>query len=716
MSINEILDIVRGYSPDADTNVIVRAYLFSAQAHRGQTRKSGEDYLIHPIAVARLLADLRMDIDTIATGLLHDTMEDCLTTHEAVTEEFGLDVADMVDGVTKIGKLQFRTQQEAQAENFRKLILSMSKDVRVVLVKLADRLHNMLTMEHMPPNKQQRISQETLDIYAPIANRLGLAKLKSQLEDLCFRYLHPELYAGLTAALAERAPEHDQYLEQMQAELEDGFKRRGLDAKIYGRVKHLVSIHKKMMNNNLDFEEVHDLLAFRILVETEGDCYIALGLIHALFPHVPGRFKDYIAQSKSNGYQSLHTVVIGPAGQQFELQVRTQEMHRIAEVGIAAHWRYKEGHLALSKDDISQIARLRALFEAAREVTDPTEFLETVKIDLFANEIFVFTPRGDVKFFPSGATALDFAYSIHTEVGHRCTGAKAHGRMVPMRYALQNGDRMEIITATSQNPSRDWLEIAKTGRALSKIRRYIREEEREKGRALGRELLESELKKHDKSLNKLIRSGEMSKLARKFGHRKPEQLYLDIAQGNTVLKRVLAEIVPPEETPTEEVSSSNPITSFINRMRKRSVSPVLISGEEDVLTSYARCCNPLPGESVAGFITRGRGITVHKAACRELLSLEPERRVKVQWHSESKSRHSGELEVVCANKPGMLADLGAICKTLNINVTRMNASTMDDGKALLNLEVSVLNINELGSLMRNIKKLKGVIRVDRRTN
>ena len=714
MSINEILDTVRGYSPDANLDVIVRAYLFSAQAHHGQTRKSGEDYLIHPLAVAQLLADLRMDIDTIATGLLHDTMEDCLTTHEAVTAEFGMDVADMVDGVTKIGKLQFRTQQEAQAENFRKLILAMSKDVRVILVKLADRLHNMLTMEHMPPDKQRRISQETLDIYAPIANRLGLSRLKSQLEDLCFRYLHPEVYADLTTALAERAPEHDTYIARMLEVLNDGFRRRQHKANIYGRVKHLVSINKKMRANNLEFEEVHDLLAFRVLVSNVGECYSALGLIHSLFPHVPGRFKDYIAQPKSNGYQSLHTVVIGPAGQQFEIQIRTEEMHRIAEVGIAAHWQYKEGHLALSKEDISQIARLRALFEAAQDVTDPTEFLETVKIDLFANEIFVFTPKGDVKFFPQGATALDFAYSIHTEVGHHCTGAKAHGRMVPMRYELQNGDRMEIITATSQTPSRDWLEIAKTGRALSKIRRYIREEEREKGRALGRELLEVELKKHNKSLSKLARAGDLDKVARKFGHRKAEQLYLDIAQGNTVLKKVIAEIVPPEEQPEEE--PAGPLSSFINRIRRRSVSPVLISGEEDVLTSYARCCNPLPGEPVAGYITRGRGITVHKVGCRQLLAMEPERRVKVEWHKESKSRHSGELEIVCANKPGMLAELGAICKSQNINVTRMNASPMEDNKALLNLEVSVLHVKELATLIRNIEKIKGVIRVERLTN
>ena len=715
MSINEILETVRDYSPDANLDVIVRAYLFSAQAHRGQMRKSGEDYLIHPIAVAQLLADLRMDIDTIATGLLHDTMEDCLTTYEAVTIEFGEDVADMVDGVTKIGKLQFRTQQEAQAENFRKLILSMSKDVRVILVKLADRLHNMLTMEHMPADKQRRISQETLEIYAPIANRLGLANLKSQLEDLCFRYLHPELYAELTAALAERAPKHDTYLARMEMELKEGFKKRRLEAKIYGRVKHLVSIHKKMISNNLDFEEVHDLLAFRILVRGEGDCYIALGLLHALFPHVPVRLKDYIAQPKSNGYQSLHTVVIGPSGQQFEIQIRTEEMHRIAEIGIAAHWRYKEGHLALSKEDISQIARLRALFEAARDVTDPTEFLETVKIDLFANEIFVFTPKGDVKFFPQGATALDFAYSIHTEVGRRCTGAKVHGRMVPMRYRLQNGDRMEIMTSATQTPSRDWLDIAKTGRALSKIRRSIREEERERGRVLGRELLEVELKKNERSLSKLIRSGELTKIARKFGHRKPEQLYLDIAQGNTVLKKVLDEIIPPEEKPGEDITT-NPISSFINRIRKRSVSPVLISGEEDVLTSYARCCNPLPGEPVAGFITRGRGITVHKVACSQLLAMDPERRVKVEWHAESKSRHTSELEIVCVNKPGMLADLGAICKTQNINVTRMTANPIEDNKAILNLEVSVLNVSELIFLMRNIEKIKGVIRVNRLTN
>ncbi len=713
MQVNDVLDIVRDYSPDADLDVIVRAYLFSAQAHRGQTRKSGEDYLIHPIAVAVILADLKMDVDTIASGLLHDTMEDCLTTHGALTDEFGPDVADIVDGVTKIGKLQFRSKQEAQAENFRKLLLAMSRDVRVILVKLADRLHNMRTMEHMRADRQQAISQETLDIFAPIANRLGLSRLKSELEDLCFRYLHPEIYADLTAKVQERAPDNSVYIERMLAQLQEGFAARSLACSISGRVKHLVSIYKKMANNNLTFEQVHDLLAFRVIVDDIGQCYTALGIMHAMFPHVPHRLKDYIAQPKSNGYQSLHTVVIGPEGQQVEIQIRTRDMHHIAEMGIAAHWRYKEGHLALSREDISTIARLRNLFEAAQDVSDPDEFLETVKIDLFSNEIFVFTPRGDVKFFPQGATALDFAYSIHSEVGHTCTGAKVNGRMVPLRYVLENGDRLEILTRPSQTPSRDWLNIAQTGRALSKIRRYIREEEREKGRALGKELLEAELKKFNISLPKLQRSGILKKVTREFGHKKPEQLYLDIAQGNTVLHKVVAAIVPPETRPDPEASANNPITSFINRIRKRSVSPVLISGEEDVLTNYARCCNPLPGEPVVGFITRGRGITVHKAHCPQLLSLDPERRVKVEWHRDSKSRHSGELEIVCTDKPGMLAELGAVCKTHNINVSRMSANPLEDNKSVLRLEVSVLDVKELSQLMRNIEKIKGVIRVAR---
>ena len=712
MSLNDILEKVQAYSPDAELDVIMDAYVYSAQAHRGQTRKSGEDYLIHPLAVSEILTDLRMDVDTIATGLLHDTMEDCLTTYETLESLFGEDVANIVDGVTKIGKLQFRSKHEAQAENFRKLVLAMSKDVRVILVKLADRLHNMRTMEHMKPDARVRISRETMDIYAPIANRLGLSRIKSELEDHSFRYLHPDIYSDLTTRLEAQSPDHDAYIQQTLTVIKEILAEGDLDCDVSGRTKHIVSTYRKMETQNLDFEQVHDLLAFRVVVDNLGQCYTALGLIHAMFPHVPSQLKDYIAQPKSNGYQSLHTVIMGPDTQQIELQIRTRAMHRVAEVGIAAHWRYKEGHLALSREDISKIARLRNLFDAANDVTDPTEFLETVKIDLFSNEIFVFTPQGHVKFFPNGATPIDFAYAIHTEVGQQCTSAKVNGRIVPLRYTLQNGDRIEIMTSPNQTPNRDWLDIAQTGRALSKIRRFILEEERTKGREMGRTLLETELKKYGYTLNKLVRSGKMDEVAKHFGHHRPDQVYLDIANGNTSINKVLAEIVPPEDL--TETETSNPLTNLMNRLRKRAVSPVLIDGEEGLLTTYGKCCNPLPGEAVVGFITRGHGITVHKAACAQLLSSDPDRRVNVQWHSAAATRHTTEIEMVCLDRPGMLAELGAICKGNNINITQISSKGLQDNKACISMEVLVGNVDELQNLLRNLEKIKGVIRVVRR--
>lgn len=706
MRVADIIETVKTYSPDADIDLIMRAYVFSAQAHNGQMRKSGEDYLIHPLAVAGILAHMKMDVDTIATGLLHDTMEDCLTTHEALVEEFGADVADLVSGVTKIGKLQFRTKQEAQAENFRKLILAMSRDVRVILVKLADRLHNMRTMEHMRPDRQKAISQETMDIFAPIANRLGLSKLKSDLEDLCFRYLHPEIYQTLTEQLLQRAPDNKAQIAQLKTSLEEDLLARGLNATITGRVKHIVSVHRKMKSKNLEFEEVHDLLAFRILTDNLGQCYTALGIIHAMFPHVPTRLKDYIAQPKSNGYKSLHTVIVTPEGQEIEVQIRTWEMHHLAESGIAAHWQYKEGHLTLSREEVSKIARLRTLFEVARDISDPDEFMETLKIDLFSDEIFVFTPKGDVKFFPTGATALDFAYAIHTEVGNACTGAKSSGRIVPLRYHLQNGDRLEILTSPSQRPNRDWLEIAKTGRAITKIRRTLHEEEREKGRQLGREMLETELKKHSLTISRITKTGQLETLLQKFSHQRQEQLYLDIAQGNTMLQRVITELIPEEP-------QNNPLTSFINRIRKRSVSPVLISGQEDVLTTYARCCNPLPGEHVAGYITRGRGITVHRSDCSNLNGLEPERRIDVQWHKEARSKHSGEIEIYCTDRTGMLAEITALCKAREVNIGRMSAEPLPDSKAVLSIEVVIRDVRQLKDLIRGLEGIAGIHNVKR---
>ncbi|MBM75905.1 MAG: GTP pyrophosphokinase [Proteobacteria bacterium] len=706
MKVNDLVEQVQSYSQDADIRMIVDAYLYSAQAHDGQTRKSGEAYLTHPLAVAFILAEMLMDVDTIATGLLHDTMEDCMTTHHDLKERFGEDVADLVDGVTKIGKLQFRSKEEAQAENFRKMVLAMSKDIRVVLVKLADRLHNMRTMQHMKPDRQKAISQETMEIYAPIANRLGLSRLKSELEDLCFRYLEPTQYKALTEDMEKLAPDHQEYIVEFTNRLQNQLIEQCPQVDIYGRVKHLVSIQRKMVTQSLSFEQVHDLLAFRVIVENIGECYAVLGLIHGLYPHHPNKLKDYIAQPKSNGYQSLHTVIL-PEGRQIEVQIRTRQMHRVAELGIAAHWRYKEGHLALSSEDIQKIAKLRALFEAARDVTDPTEFLETVKVDLFSMEIFVFTPNGDVKILPKGATALDFAYTIHTDIGNQCIGAKIDGRMVSIKHELKNGDRVEILTSSSQRPSRDWIKIAKTGRALSKIRRMIREEERLQGVVLGQEMLEKELGKHSLSFSKLVRDGTIKEATRHFGHRKPEQLYLAIASGTSVLGKVVRFIAPETET------KSSTFSNFINRFRSRSTSPVLINGHEDVMTSFARCCNPLPGENIAGFITRGRGISIHRSDCSQLLSSDPDCRINVQWHNGAQGQHTSELEIICNNKMGMLAELGAACKTHSINITRMEATTLTDNKARLSLEISVQDISQLKRLTRTIRQISGVLRIDR---
>jgi len=713
MRLNDILDRVKGYAPDADLDLVMRAYVYSARAHAGQMRKSGEPYLIHPIAVAGLLADLHMDVDTIAVGLLHDTMEDCLATQEDLHAQFGVEVAEMVDGVTKIGKLNFRSKHEAQAENFRKLVLAMARDVRVILVKLCDRLHNMRTMVHMNPDRQAAISRETMEIYAPIANRLGLAQLKSELEDLCFRYLHPEVYAGLEARIGEKHEERQSWIARTAAELKDHLAKRSVDCEVKGRPKHLWSIYSKMRHQNLTYEQIHDRDAFRVFVGDLGACYTALGLIHASYRHVPERLKDYIANPKSNGYQSLHTVILGPDGRQIEVQIRTHEMHRVAEFGIAAHWRYKEGHLALSREDLGKIARLRELFEAARDVDDPTEFLETVKVDLFSDEIFVFTPRGDVKFLPDGATVLDFAYAIHTEVGATCTGALVNGRMVPLRHELSAGDTTEIIRRADQKPSRAWLEWAKTGRALSKIRRTIREEERIKGMETGRQMLDNELRKRGFNFTKMLKRGEVLEAAKAHGHRKEEHLYLAMAQGHLPIRKVLSDLVPADQLEPEDESAKGALATLISKLRRRSESPVLINGQSDVLVNYARCCNPLPGEPVVGYITRGRGITVHHRTCKTVLSLEDDRRVPVQWHRGAKGMHSGELRIICADEPGMLADIGAACKASDVNVTRMEAKSIDDHKALFTLEVSVSDVAQLDRLIRNLEKIDDVIRVDR---
>jgi GTP diphosphokinase / guanosine-3',5'-bis(diphosphate) 3'-diphosphatase len=710
--LNDILDTVSKYAPDADLDLIMRAYMYAARVHAGQKRKSGEPYLIHPIAVAGILAEVKMDVDTIATALLHDTIEDCLTTREELETLFSPTVAELVSGVTKIGKLQFRSKAEAQAENFRKMVLAMAQDVRVVIVKLADRLHNMSTLEHMKPSSQRRIAQETEEIYAPIANRLGLHRIKEQLQDYCLRYLHPEIYQELTDAVAASADQRADYIRRTTDLLADRLHNRDVACEVYGRAKSLPSIHRKMVEQRLEFDQVHDLLAFRVLVGDLQTCYAALGTLHGQFTPVPDKIKDYIAMPKVNGYQSLHTTVIGPEHQRIELQIRTHHMHQVAEHGIAAHWRYKEGHLDLDPQSIEPLEKLRELFEAANEVMDPDEFLATAKSGLFADSVYVFTPAMEVRSFPGGATVLDFAYAIHTDLGNTCTGAKVDGRMVSLRHELVSGERLEVVTKKTQTPSRDWLDIATTGRALAKIRKALRDNERDQGIEMGRNLLTSELKRQGRTIAKLAKEGRLKAVLKAHGFKESDQLYLALARGQVPLAKIVKELVPELEW-TPHTEEKNGITAFLERIRGRAASPVRIAGESDMLVCYAGCCTPLPGEAVTGYITRGRGITVHLSSCPQLLSLEEERRVPVEWDRGAKAHHTGELRVVCANRMGLLANISGTCEKSGINITRAAADPIDQDQSEIRMEVSVRDVAELNKLIRNLEKIRGVISVGR---
>ncbi|MEE2749786.1 MAG: bifunctional (p)ppGpp synthetase/guanosine-3',5'-bis(diphosphate) 3'-pyrophosphohydrolase [Myxococcota bacterium] len=715
MRLDDILDTVSGYASDADLDIVIRAYFYAARAHDKQRRKSGEAYFTHPLAVAAILAELKMDVDTLATALLHDTLEDTFVTAEEIEQNFGAEVLGLVQGVTKISKLEFRSKEVAQAENFRKMLMAMSKDVRVILVKLADRLHNMRTLDHMADAKRRRIAQETLDIYAPIAGRLGLMRYRVELEDICFSYLHPEKYQELVNRMAEGEEERQAFVEEVCVELQTHLDAVDVEGLLSGRSKHLWSIYQKMVNNKLEFEQVYDLLAFRVLVEDVGQCYAVLGQIHANYRPVPQRIKDYIAMPKANGYQSLHTTVLWGDGRRLEVQIRTHAMHRVAETGIAAHWRYKAGHLDIEPEEIAKLARLRELLEVAREVEDPDEFMEVVKIDLFTEDVYVFTPAGDIKEFPNGATALDFAYAVHSEVGNHCVGAKVNGRMVPLRHQIQSGDTVEIMTSKNQHPRRDWLNMVGTGRALSRIRRYLREEEQETGQRLGREMLEAELKKRGSSTQKLVKSGVLKVWLKENNFKEANEFLVKLAQGHLSLARVVRELVPLNDEPELEELGDTALGRIIDRIRGRgSQSPVLIDGQEDVLVTFARCCSPLPKESVMGFITRGRGITVHRRDCAQLLQMDPERRVPVQWTQEAKGgTHVGNIRVICVDRPGLLANITKICTDASINISRVEARSLGDEKADCSLQVSVEDVDELGKLIRRLEKIKGVISVDR---
>ncbi|MCP4871836.1 MAG: bifunctional (p)ppGpp synthetase/guanosine-3',5'-bis(diphosphate) 3'-pyrophosphohydrolase [Proteobacteria bacterium] len=716
--LDQILDNVRAYAPDADLGLLRKAWVYAQKHHAGQTRKSGEPYFAHPLEVANILADLRMDTDTLAAAILHDTVEDTDATLDDIGEKFSPDISELVDGVTKLDKLDFRTAEEAQAENFRKLVLAMSRDIRVIVIKLADRLHNMQTLEAMRPDKRVRIAQETMDLYAPIANRLGIVSIKGELEDLSFRYLHEDVYAELERQVEARRPWFEAYIERVKEQLVSEIEGAYPGAEISGRVKRLWSIWLKMQSKQLTFEEVHDLLAFRITVENVTQCYGALGMVHGLWTPQSEKFKDYIAQPKANGYQSLHTTVIGPEAQRIEVQIRTEEMHRFGEFGIAAHWKYKEGKLALKKEEIEKYTKVRQLLRWAEDIEDSREFLDVLKVDLYADQVYVYTPRGDVKWFPRGSTPLDFAYAIHTEVGNHCAGARINGRMVKLNYPLRSGDTIEVLQKNDQHPKKDWLQMAKTSRALSKIRQHLRNDERKQAVEVGKRLLDQELRKHGKSLKAVVKKDDLQQALEHLHLQNPIELYQGIGYGRLDVERILPYYVEAEKLSQdtsdeiEEIQTTT-LSRLFKRLNRRGGSPVKIDGQDGMLTVFAKCCRPLPGDPILGYITVGRGITVHASNCPQALALGPERRVEVEWDTAHKAPHQARIHVVTVDRPMMLAELTKAIGKLNVNITSADIRTTKEDRGLITLDVAVNDATQLRQMMSHLERLKGVISVDR---
>lgn len=721
-SLDELNQKILQYYPHADLKVIEKAYLFSEKAHEGQIRRSGEPYISHPLSVAGILADLRLDIDSIVTGLLHDTVEDTHATIEEIKAEFGETVAALVDGVTKISKMHFKTSTERQGENIRKMIVAMGKDVRVILIKLADRLHNMRTLHHMPYEKQARIAQETLEIYCPLASRMGISSLKIELEDLSFRFLRPDMYYQLVQKVENQEKDQRHYIEEVKKDITKELEKAGVrNFDIQGRSKHLWSIYRKMQSRNIDYEQVYDVLAFRVIVETVSQCYEVLGLIHSLRKPIPGRFKDFIAMPKTNHYQSLHTTVFGPGGERIEIQIRTKEMHLIAERGIAAHWRYKERGKVV-EETAKQFEWLKDLVNWHTQLRNSDEFLDTVKTDLFESEIYVFTPKGDVREFPEGATPIDFAYSVHTDVGNKCVGARINGKMVPLKHTLQNGDTIEIITAKNQIPSKDWLKFCVTNRAKSKIRAFVKEEQRTRSMVLGKELLDREFKKFGAAAIKFYKGEAFEKFLKDFGIHDGDELFVRVGYGK-IEPRIVVERLAPEilQGNKDKVEKEDP--SFIQKVfksaaqkLKKSGSLISVSGMDDVLVHYAKCCNPIPGDPIVGFITRGRGITIHRSDCPKAFEFDQIRNVEVAWTSNVAAdgqERVVRVRVVSQDTPGLLKSMSEAFATQGVNISNASVRVTKDKKAISTFEASVKNTSQLTQVILDLQKIRGVIGVSR---
>jgi guanosine-3',5'-bis(diphosphate) 3'-pyrophosphohydrolase len=708
--ITDILDGISAYDPEADLDLVERAYVYSARIHDGQVRLSGEPYLSHPLEVAGLLTQLKLDTVSVAAGLLHDALEDTNATAEELTEIFGPQVTHIVGGVTKLSRLSFRSSEARQAESIRKMILAMADDIRVILIKICDRLHNMRTLRFQTERKQIKIAQETLDIYAPIANRLGIYWIKNELEDISFMYLFPHEYRDIANQVARKKEEQQEYIDNIKEMIHEKMAEAHLDCEIQGRHKHFYGIYQKMIAQQVSFEDVYDILGFRVVLDTVQQCYEALGVIHSVWKPIPKRFKDYIGIPKPNMYQSLHTTVIGPFGERLEIQIRTREMDHVARDGIAAHWQYKEGETS-DRETGEVFAWLRKLVEEQKHVKDPDEFMETVRIELFPNEVYIFTPRGDVMTLPKGATPVDFAYAIHSEVGNQCMGAKVDGRMVPLTYELKTGERIDIITSSNHRPSSDWLNFVKTAKARSRIRQHIKAEERIQSLALGREMCEKAFRKYHLSFNKCLKSDDMERAVQELGYITADDLIAGVGYGKVTPLQVVRYFVAKAEL-------KEPKETLVGRLKRRigrhkPKAGILVNGVDDVLVRYGKCCNPLPGDPVVGYITRGQGITVHRTTCSHALSMDSARRIELQWAPGVDELHPVKIHVLCNDKMGLLANITGVLSEAGANILDANVKTRADKRAECYFTVAVSGADHLEKIMHSLNKIKHVIKVTR---
>ncbi|CCZ28975.1 putative uncharacterized protein [Firmicutes bacterium CAG:194] len=732
----DLITRVRRYHPSDDISLIERAYKVANDAHKDQARKSGEPYIIHPLCVAIILADLEMDKETIAAGLLHDVVEDTIMTTDQIRAEFGDDVALLVDGVTKLGQLQYQGDKlDLQAENMRKMFLAMAKDIRVIIIKLADRLHNMRTLKHMTPEKQQEKARETMDIYAPIAQRLGIMKVKVELDDLSLKYLQPDVYYDLVDKIAVRKVERERYVQNIVDEVSAHIERAGIKAKIDGRVKHFFSIYKKMKNQNKTIDQIYDLFAVRIIVDTVKDCYAALGVIHEMYKPIPGRFKDYIAMPKANMYQSLHTTLIGSSGQPFEIQIRTYEMHKTAEYGIAAHWKYKEasdGKKINTGAEEEKLSWLRQILEWQRDMSDNREFMNLLKsdLDLFSDSVYCFTPTGDVKNLPAGSTPIDFAYSIHSAVGNKMIGARVNGKLVTIDYVINNGDRVEILTSqNSKGPSRDWLNVVKSTQAKNKINQWFKNELKDDNIIKGRELLLSYCKA--KAINQvdIMRPEYMESIMKKFGFRDWESVLAALGHGGLKEGQIINKMKEmydrdhPKELSDEEVIKAVEESAAAKQMlpRSKTENGIVVKGIHDVAVRFSKCCSPVPGDEIIGFVTRGRGISIHRTDCVNIINLpeiERSRLIDAEWQDESidgKGRYFAEITIYANNRNGLLADVSRALTEKNIDIQSMNTRTSKQGVATMNVAFEISSKEELNRVIDKLHNIESVLSIERTT-